>query len=59
MAKKAASAVMVTGRTRMEAALRMASVGREAFVAAQLLSVVGHQHGVSHLDPDDEDHTQQ
>ena len=34
MAKKAARAVIVTGRTRIDAALRIASVGRQALLTA-------------------------
>ena len=59
MAKNAARAVIVTGRTRIEAALRMASVGVKPFVAPQLLGKVGHQHRVGHLDAHDEDDAQQ
>src|SRR5260221_470069 len=32
---------------------------RQSFMSPQLLGVIGHQYGVGHLDPDDEDHTQE
>ena len=58
-AKKAARAVITTGRTRIDAALRIASVGRQALLHAQVLGEVDQQHRVRHHDADHEDHAQQ